>query len=200
MAKSSSRSYGLGRRFVWQLEKCHTSSVCAYLTNRAPLPAAAERAIMSAIAIRPAHDPDIPAMVDLRAREWETAAYWQTRITGYLRGELSPQKALPPRAAFVAEEPDLRIVGFVAGHLTRRFTCDAEIEWLNVAESHRGQGLAGQLIAAMAAWFISQNAVRVCVDPGTAPARRLYTRLGAQPLNPHWLNWPDIRQSFPTSK
>jgi GNAT superfamily N-acetyltransferase len=155
---------------------------------------------MPAIIIRSATDCDIPAMVDLRAREWETAAYWQTRITAYLSGQLSPQQALPARAAFVAAAPDARVVGFVAGHLTKRFACDAELEWLNVAESHRGQGLAGRLVAAMATWFIAQNAIRVCVDPGTALARRLYARLGTQPLNPHWLYWPDIRQSFPTPK
>ena len=41
--------------------------------------------------------------------------FWTDRITWYLRGEHSPQQALPERAAFVAVDEG-KLVGFVAGH------------------------------------------------------------------------------------
>ena len=47
----------------------------------------------------------------------------------------------------------------------------------------------------LAKWFIKQKARRICVDvdPANAPARRFYTKHGAQTLNAHWLVWPDIK-------
>jgi hypothetical protein len=74
---------------------------------------------------------DIPAMARIRAAEWETEAYWNTRISRYLDCELHPQHALIPRVSYVASEGGC-IVGFIAGHLTRRHACDGELEWINV--------------------------------------------------------------------
>jgi hypothetical protein len=37
-----------------------------------------------------------------------------------------------PRVSYVAFEQGL-IVGFIAGHLTRRYGCDGELEWINVS-------------------------------------------------------------------
>src|SRR5579864_6701999 len=84
---------------------------------------------------------DIPAMAALRAEQYgeSTAHHWQARITGYLQGELNPQQALPPRAIYVAHK-DEKIVGFIAGHLTRRFGCDGELQWINVATDHQRTG------------------------------------------------------------
>ena len=113
--------------------------------------------------LRIAEPRDIPGMAAIRAAEWETQAYWEQRISGYLAGTHNPQRALPERAAFVAEDGGA-VAGFVAGHRTRRFDCDGELEWINVAATHRGQGIAGQLFAAMAAWFLEQQAWRVCVN------------------------------------
>lgn len=143
--------------------------------------------------VRAVEEWDIAGMAALRAREWETAAFWEARIGGYLRGEHSPRQSLPGRAAFVAEDAGT-VVGFVAGHRTRRYGCDGELQWMNVALEHRGQGVAGALLAAMAGWFVEQDARRVCVnvDPKNAAARRLYAKFGAQPLNPHWMLWEDI--------
>jgi hypothetical protein len=39
---------------------------------------------------------------------------------------------LTERAAFVAID-DGDLVGFVAGHKTRRLGCDGELQWINVA-------------------------------------------------------------------
>src|SRR5579871_517043 len=144
--------------------------------------------------IRSSEEGDIPAMAWIRAQEWESEAFWRERIGGYLQGEHSPQKALAARAAFVAVHEG-KVVGFVAGHRTRRHACDGELQWINISKAHRGHGIAGQLLAAMAVWFVRQKAFRICVDvdPKNAPARKLYANYGAQPLHEHWMVWEDIR-------
>ena len=146
------------------------------------------------LAFRPAEEGDLGAMAAIRAREWETEGYWKRRIGGYMAGEQSPQHALPARAVFVAVD-DGAIVGFVAGHRTRRYGCDGELEWINVAPEQRGRGIAGQLLVVMARWFAGLGALRVCVDvePKNAVAQALYARYGATRLNHHWMVWEDIR-------
>ncbi len=143
--------------------------------------------------IRPAEPRDIHSMAVLRSHHWENASFWEPRVEHYLFGSHSPQQARPERAAFVAEA-DVKIVGFVAGHLTNRYQCDGELQWINVAPDHRGRGIAGSLLVAMAGWFKQQNARRICVDvvPENTAARGLYGSHGAIPLNPHWMVWEDI--------
>jgi hypothetical protein len=46
------------------------------------------------------------------------------------------------RAVFVATENEELVIGFVAGHLTKSFDCDAELQWINVIAEKRGQGIA----------------------------------------------------------
>jgi GNAT superfamily N-acetyltransferase len=115
------------------------------------------------VVFRPAEEGDLDAMASIRAREWETEAYWKSRIGSYMTGEQSPQQAFPARAVFVAVD-DGQVVGFVAGHRTRRYGCDGELEWINVVPERRGAGIAGQLLVVMASWFVEQGALRVCVD------------------------------------
>jgi ribosomal protein S18 acetylase RimI-like enzyme len=148
---------------------------------------------MSKVCYRLFQESDIPAMARIRAAEWETEEYWRLRISRYLACELHPQRALLPRVSYVALEND-SLVGFVAGHLTERYGCDGELEWINVAPQCRGTGTASGLLRLMAAWFIEQKATRVCVDvePSNAVARRFYMHQGAEVLNPHWLVWNDI--------
>lgn len=137
---------------------------------------------------------DVPAMARIRAQEWETEEYWNTRISRYLDRELHPQHALLPRVSYSALQGD-SLVGFIAGHLTRRFACDGELEWINVIPERRESGVASELLRLLAAWFVEQNAFRICVDvaPANTTARRLYMRHRAEALNPHWLVWNDIR-------
>ena len=137
---------------------------------------------------------DIPAMARIRALEWETEVYWRTRITRYLDGELHPQHALTLRVSYSALEGD-SLVGFIAGHLTRRFACDGELEWINVDQERRGTDVASELLRLLAAWFVEQNAFRICVDvdPANTTARHFYMKHGAEDLNPHWLVWNDIK-------
>src|SRR3954447_12634089 len=151
---------------------------------------------MATIIVRPADSTDIPGIAALRAREWQTEAYWTDRITNYLQGKQSPHDAEPERAAFVALD-GTALVGFVAGHRTRRLGCDGELQWINVAEQSRGRGIAAKLICEIGAWFVGESARRICVnvEPDNVVARRIYGRCGAQPLSgrSHWMVWEDSR-------
>ncbi|HXC94632.1 MAG TPA: GNAT family N-acetyltransferase [Edaphobacter sp.] len=155
------------------------------------------------VIIRPAEPADMPAMASIRAQSWETEPYWHNRITRYLGGIHSPQHALAPRITFVAidEERKQELVGFIAGHLTRRYNCDGELQWIDTLEQRRRQGIASTLLLPLAQWFEQQDALRVCVDPGNDIARSFYRHHGAEPLNQHWMVWKDIRKitAKPTS-
>jgi ribosomal protein S18 acetylase RimI-like enzyme len=142
------------------------------------------------LTIRPAEPTDVPAMAELRAQTKGTHAFWTNRVDQYLRGEYSPQKALEPRSAFVATD-EWKIVGFVAGHRTRRFDCDGEVQWIDVDQQQRGRGIGYKLMAQIGAWFVLQNAKRICVnvDKNNLPARKLYEKCGARPLNDAWMVW-----------
>jgi len=148
---------------------------------------------MSATVCREAKLPDVGELARIRATEWGTPAYWEMRISGYMRGELHPRESLPPRVVLLASEHEI-IVGFIAGHLTRRFGCEGELEWLNVIPERRRTGVAGALLRALASWFGNRQARCICVDvePQNASARAFYRRHGAEDLNPHWLVWRDI--------
>ncbi len=135
---------------------------------------------------------DVPAMACLRGAERAAAEAWETRIARYLQGQHHPQLALLPRVAYVAETTD-SLVGFIAGHLTRRYECDGELQWIDVVEQRRGQGIAGELLQMLATWFVEKEARRICVDPANYRARRFYAKHGAEKLNQHWLVWNDIQ-------
>jgi ribosomal protein S18 acetylase RimI-like enzyme len=143
--------------------------------------------------IRRAEERDVPAMAALRAETWETSEYWVKRIGPYLAGQIGAKQALGGCAMFVAEI-DGAIVGFVAGHRTTRHGCQGELEWIDVTRARRRGGIAGRLLAAMAAWLVEHNALRVCVDvdPENAAARAFYAKHGATDLKPHWMIWEDI--------
>jgi hypothetical protein len=100
---------------------------------------------MSIVRYRDAEQSDIAAIARIRAAEWGTEEYWTTRIAGYINRDLHPQKALMPRVVYVALENDL-VAGFVAGHLTRRYECDGELEWIKVICHRRGSGVASELL------------------------------------------------------
>lgn len=142
---------------------------------------------------RPATPRDIPAMTQLPCEPWANATDWEQRLAGYLSGEHHPRHALHPRIVIVAEQ-DGEVIGFIAGHLTPRYHCDGEVQWITVSPAHRGQGVATELLRQLADWFVSNNARRVCIDcrPRNPAARDFYTRYGAEPLNDHWLVWNDI--------
>jgi ribosomal protein S18 acetylase RimI-like enzyme len=143
---------------------------------------------------RPARLIDVPDMARIRAADWGDEEYWKNRILQYMTHKLHPKEALRPRISFVAVEGD-RVVGLIAGHLTTRFGCDGELEWVSVREEYRGQGVATQLLCHLAEWFAARGVHRVCVDvePSNHSARRFYERHGAKDLKPHWMVWEVIR-------
>lgn len=145
------------------------------------------------ITTRVAEERDIPGMAALRAEQWGDGIYWAGRIAGYLSGNVNPQKALPARVIYVAVKED-EVVGFIAGHLTHRFGCEGELEWINVAQSHRRQSIAFILLQQLATWFTSMQARYICVncDADNTAAQNFYKRNGAEALNEHWLTWKDI--------
>jgi len=143
-----------------------------------------------------AEESDIPAMARIRSADWGIEELWRVRLSRYLNYEHHPRQALAPRVSYVAVDVDKdAVVGFVAGHLTRRHGCEGELQWINVIHERRGTGVAAELLRVLAAWFVTQNAFRICVDvePENTPARCFYMRHGANDLNPSWLVWDDIR-------
>src|SRR5262249_5167148 len=136
----------------------------------------------------------IPGMALLRAQGRGRVEYWTDRITHYFEREHNPQMALPPRIGFVAVEGKT-VVGLIAGHLSRRYSCDGEVQWIHVAPEHRRSGVASELLRLLAKWFVAQNAFKICVDvdPSNTAGLEFYKKHGAQVLNPHWLIWNDIR-------
>ena len=149
---------------------------------------------MVEVGYRCARRSDIPAMAEIRVADWGTEDYWRQRILQYLTHELYPRKALRPRVSFVCVERK-RIVGLIAGHLTRRFGCDGELEWISIRPQYRGRGIASELLRHLAEWFVAHDARRVCIDvePSNQIARRFYARRGAENLKPHWMVWKAIR-------
>lgn len=145
---------------------------------------------MAAVQYRQALLSDVPALARLR-KEGEAGGAPEERMSLYLVGEHHPRQALAPRAMWLAEEAG-RPVGYVAGHLTRRFACDGELEWIYVVGEERRRGIAAELVRLLAAWFAEKGARRICVDLGDDRARGFYLRLGAVDLRKHWLVWNDI--------
>jgi ribosomal protein S18 acetylase RimI-like enzyme len=136
---------------------------------------------------------DVTGMARLRANDWGSQEYWRERIEDYLSGQLDPKHALPPRVGFVCVDGD-EAVGLIAGHLTRRFGCDGELEWISVSPAYRGQKIGSHLLSKLAEWFVAQGARYICVDvdPANEPARKFYAANGAYDLKPHWMAWKDI--------
>ena len=144
---------------------------------------------MATIQYRLAQPADMHSLARLR-RDGEAGGASEERMRRYLLGEHHPQHALLPRIVWLAETTVP--VGYIAGHLTRRFGCQGELQWIYVVSQYRGSGLAGDLLRHLAAWFVERGARRVCVDVGDPIARRFYARQGAENLNEHWMVWSDI--------
>jgi GNAT superfamily N-acetyltransferase len=114
-------------------------------------------------------------------------------MAAYLAGRHHPQLAFPQRVAFLAEVNEAP-AGYIAGHLTRRFGCQGEVQYLYVARPFRRAGAASALLKILAEWFVLQEARRICVNvnvdsPG---ADSFYVSHGAESLQPYWRVWPDI--------
>ncbi len=137
---------------------------------------------------------DVPEMERIRLPD-SAAGPADLRMASYLRGEHHPQEALMPRVMYVAADADA-MVGYIGGHLTRRYGCDGELQYLYVVPEHRRTGVGSEMLQSLWGWFQERNAPRICVDvvPGNERARGFYMSHGARSLNSHWLVWSDIRK------
>jgi GNAT superfamily N-acetyltransferase len=83
---------------------------------------AAKKSVISApnrsVRYQEATSADVPAMARSRAEDAE-AGPADARMARYLDGTHHPQRALPPRTAFVALQGD-DVIGYIAGHATTR--------------------------------------------------------------------------------
>ena len=116
------------------------------------------------------------------------------RMGEYLAGKHHPQQARAPRIGYLASLQG-EVIGYVAGHLTRRYECDGELQYLFVVPSHRRAGIASELVSQLFNWFATQHAYRICVnvEPANEAARAFYARHGAEELRKYWYVWSDIR-------
>src|SRR6185295_8364140 len=146
---------------------------------------------MVATVFRVATSADVPAMEACRVGDVD-AGEPDWRMAAYLDGRHHPGQALAPRTGFLALD-DEHVVGYIAGHLTRRLRCQGELQYLYVAQSYRRSGVARTLVRKLADWFLPQGAQRVCVNAADDSAAEFYRRIGAVDLKPHWLVWDDIQ-------
>lgn len=148
---------------------------------------------MTDISYREATHADVHAMAKIRSAIWESTEYWTERIESYMAGNNNPQDALPGRQLFVATKDNV-VIGFTAGHLSTRYGCQGELQWINVEPDYHRHGIATALVRMLAGWFVKQNAHHICtdVDPGNIIARAFYQHLGADNLSQHWMAWTDI--------
>jgi ribosomal protein S18 acetylase RimI-like enzyme len=133
---------------------------------------------------------DVPALIGIRNSGESGGASFE-RMTKYLEGTHYPQLALQPRIMWIAEDSET-VAGYIAGHLSHRFGCEGELQWIYIVTHWRGSYLSSELLRLLAKWFVDQNAFRICVDVGNEQARRFYMKNGAKVLNEHWLIWEDI--------
>jgi len=70
-------------------------------------------------------------LAKIRASTSGSQDQWSDRIKQYLEGAVNPQSALRERVIYVAKQDEI-IAGFVAGHLSTRFDCDGELQWIDI--------------------------------------------------------------------
>ena len=100
------------------------------------------------ILYRQAFSTDVPKMARCRLGD-PAAGQADERMAAYLDGHHHPQQALAPRIGYVAVV-NAAVVGYVAGHLTRRFNTQGELQYLYVAPGYRRRGIARELVRRLA--------------------------------------------------
>jgi len=141
---------------------------------------------------REATGADVAAMAACRLTDADTGPA-DDRMAAYFEGRHHPRQALLPRTGYVALAEGT-VIGYVAGHLTRRYGYDCEVQYLSVAPEHRRHGVASALLRLLMRWFQERGVARVCVDanidsPAAVP---FYTSQGATALNRYWYAWEDV--------
>lgn len=138
---------------------------------------------------------DVPEIAKLCAPTREEQSYWRARIEGYVSREFNPHQATSERLIYVALLKGI-IIGFVAGHLTKRTDYPGQIQWIMTAEQCRQTGVGSDLLWILSGWFIDNNikSVRVDIDPENEPVRKFYRYHHASSINKYWLYWDDIQR------
>lgn len=110
---------------------------------------------------RPATSSDVLAMARCRLAD-PAAGPADPRMEAYFDGQHHQQQALLMKAGYVASIGG-QVVGYIAGHRTKRHGCEGEVQYLFVASRHRRRGIGTVLLRRLANWFHEQGAARVCV-------------------------------------
>ena len=148
---------------------------------------------IDSVQFREATAADVPAMMLCHLTD-PTSSAADPRMAVYLDGHHHPQKALPPRIAYVALVNG-EVIGYIAGHRTTRHECAGEVQYLFVSPTFRRGGIATHLLRLLAAWFQSQGADKVCVgvaDDSPPEAQPFYKSVGASAFKKYWYAWEDI--------
>ena len=140
------------------------------------------------IRIRQAVDADARGIARVHIDSWR-ATYAGIVSAEYLAGldydrrEAHWHRILadPRQNAFVAESPDGRVVGFVAGgpESSGDAAYPGELYAIYIDESRQRQGLGRRLVAALGGWFISRGWESMLLWVlAENPSRRFYEALG----------------------
>ena len=148
----------------------------------------------NAIRYREATLLDVPEIARLCAETNLEEGYWRARLIGYMKLEFNPHQATNQRLMYVAVYKGM-VIGFVAGHLTKRQEYAGQIQWIATDVKHRRSGVGSELLWIMAGWFIDHQvaSVRVDLDPENTTGQAFYQYHHAASINRYWLYWDDIR-------
>jgi ribosomal protein S18 acetylase RimI-like enzyme len=137
--------------------------------------------------------PDDARVLSALPEPGESGGDPEPRMRAYLEGASHPRQALAARVMYYASAGN-KPIGYIAGHLTTRYECDGELQWIHAIREYRGTKVASTLLKQLAVWFVERDARRICVDvdPQNAVARRFYSRHGAKEFKPYWMVWDDI--------
>lgn len=147
----------------------------------------------NAIRYREANLLDVPEIARLCADSHLEEGYWRARLTGYMKLEFNPHQATSQRLIYVAVHKGV-VIGFVAGHLTKRQEYAGQIQWIATDAQWRRTGVGSELLWIMAGWFVENQvaSVRVDLDPDNNTAQSFYQHHHAASINRYWLYWDDI--------
>jgi GNAT superfamily N-acetyltransferase len=154
---------------------------------------------MVSMTIRPADPRDRGAILDLAARTWEPVFASVNEILGPVLGALlhgedwrthhggEVSEILDDRSTLTwVAEVDGRIVGFASARVVDPNRRIGEVQILGVDPSAQRSGVGAALTRHAEAWLIDQGMAVAFIgtggDPGHAPARALYARLGYRPF------------------
>lgn len=141
---------------------------------------------MSQITIERATPEDIPALVELLAALFSIEQDFDADTSRQREGLALLLREPPQRAAVMVARDAGRVVGMASAQLVISTAEGAPSAWIEdvvVAASHRGRGLARDLLAALLGWAGQQGATRaqLLADGDNEPALGLYRHLGWEP-------------------